>query len=85
MNVAVPQDLTKPTDILFSTCAEAHIEFLNSFGFPDGQVFVYFEVSAASNTCRTFMRTTFNITEVPVCRRVTRNVSCFEGWFIGTK
>jgi len=27
MNVTVPQDLTKSADILFSTCAEAHVEF----------------------------------------------------------
>jgi len=37
-------------------------------------MFVYFEVFAASNMCRTFRKTTFNITEVPVCGRVTRNV-----------
>jgi hypothetical protein len=55
---------------------------LNSLGFLDGQVFVYFEVFAASNMCRTLTRTTFNITEVPVCGRVTRDVgrvSCLKG------
>ena len=43
---------------------------------------MYFEVFAASNMCRTLMRTTFNITEVPVCGGVTRNVghvSCLNG------
>jgi hypothetical protein len=40
---------------------------LNSFGFQDGQVFVYFEVLAASNMYRAVKRTTCNVKEEPVC------------------
>jgi hypothetical protein len=82
MNVTVAQYLTKRTYILIFDLRRGAYRVLNSLGFPDGQVFVYFEVFAASNMCRTLMRTTFNVTEVPVYGRVTRNVghvSCLKG------